>query len=124
MSCGRTFRISGSAVRAASRLWRRAYYVAIAPHHDGGPVATAAALHLAASVPNFFIQHVPCPEDAELTALCVPQSFRPALETARDGFLPLPHRSGPGHRCERSRRWRNTMLRREFLALGGAGLAS
>src|SRR5450759_3351760 len=39
------------------------YYVAIAPHHDGGPVATAAALHLAASVPNFFIQHVPRPQD-------------------------------------------------------------
>ena len=69
------------------------YYVAIAPHHDGGPVATAAALHLAASVPNFFIQHVPRPEDAadrEMRASIVSAG----LETARDGFLELPQ--GPG----------------------------
>ena len=39
------------------------YYVAVAPNHDGGPVATAAALHLAASLPNFFIQHIPLPAD-------------------------------------------------------------
>ena len=37
------------------------YYVAVAPFHDGGPIATAAALNLAASLPNFFIQQVPCP---------------------------------------------------------------
>jgi galactonate dehydratase len=69
------------------------YYVAIAPHHDGGPVATAAALHLAASVPNFFIQHVPRPEaaaDREMRAAIVSTG----LETARDGFLDLPR--GPG----------------------------
>ena len=35
------------------------YYVAAAPFHNGGPIATAAALHLAASLPNFFIQQVP-----------------------------------------------------------------
>lgn len=70
-----------------------AYYVAIAPHHDGGPVATAAALHLAASVPNFFIQHVPLPDDPldrEMRAAIVPGG----LETPRDGFLQLP--LGPG----------------------------
>jgi galactonate dehydratase len=69
------------------------YYVAIAPHHDGGPVATAAALHLAASVPNFFIQHVPYPEaaaDREMRTAIVSAG----LETARDGFLELPQ--GPG----------------------------
>ena len=69
------------------------YYVAIAPHHDGGPVATAAALHLAASVPNFFIQHVPRPEaaaDREMRAALVSAG----LETAHDGFLELPR--GPG----------------------------
>jgi galactonate dehydratase len=69
------------------------YYVAIAPHHDGGPVATAAALHLAASVPNFFIQHVPYPEaaaDREMRAAIVAAG----LETPRDGFLELPR--GPG----------------------------
>jgi len=70
-----------------------AYYVAIAPHHDGGPVATAAALHLAASVPNFFIQHVPLPDDPmdrEMRAAIVSGG----LEMPRDGFLRLP--TGPG----------------------------
>src|SRR5262249_37219267 len=35
------------------------YYVAVAPRHGAGPITTAAALHLAASLPNFFIQHIP-----------------------------------------------------------------
>jgi galactonate dehydratase len=70
-----------------------AYYVAIAPHHEGGPVATAAAIHLAASVPNFFIQHVPLPDDPkdrEMRAAIVSGG----LETPRDGFLQVP--AGPG----------------------------
>lgn len=72
-----------------------AYYVAIAPHHDGGPVATAAAIHLAASVPNFFIQHVPLPEDLkdrEMRDAIVPGG----VETPRDGFLRVPLRPGLG----------------------------
>lgn len=36
--------------------WADAYYVLIAPHNVGGPVSTAAALHLAACTPNFKIQ--------------------------------------------------------------------
>ena len=70
-----------------------AYYVAIAPHHDGGPVATAAAIHLAASIPNFFIQHVPLPhdpKDREMRSAIVSAG----LETPRDGFLQVP--TGPG----------------------------
>src|SRR5512146_2670454 len=31
------------------------YYVDLAPWHRGGPIANAAALHAAASIPNFFI---------------------------------------------------------------------
>lgn len=69
------------------------YYVAIAPHHDGGPVATAAALHLAASVPNFFIQHVPRPENAQDQAMRA-AIVSPGLETPSEGFLELPR--GPG----------------------------
>jgi galactonate dehydratase len=72
-----------------------AYYVAIAPHHDGGPVATAAAIHLAASVPNFFIQHVPLPpdpKDREMRAAIVPGG----IETPRDGFLQVPAGAGLG----------------------------
>lgn len=69
------------------------YYVAIAPFHDGGPVVTAAALHLAASLPNFFIQQVPYPtadEDRRMRARLAGES----LEIVKDGFLQLP--CGPG----------------------------
>jgi len=69
------------------------YYTAIAPHHEGGPIATAAALHLAASLPNFFIQQVPlteAPEDRAMRAGLGGAS----LEKPVDGFLSLP--AGPG----------------------------
>jgi galactonate dehydratase len=69
------------------------YYVAVAPYHDGGPIASAAALHLAASLPNFFIQQFPMPADekdrqmrAELTSA--------NIEEVRDGYAPLL--TGPG----------------------------
>jgi galactonate dehydratase len=69
------------------------YYVAVAPHHFAGPIGTAAAIHVAASIPNFFAQHVPipvAPEDKAMrAALCSPN-----LESGRDGFLSLPQ--GPG----------------------------
>jgi galactonate dehydratase len=69
------------------------YYVAVAPRHDGGPVATAAAIHAAASIPNFFVQHVPVPaasEDRNMRAELV----SPNLEAGHSGFLELP--KGPG----------------------------
>lgn len=69
------------------------YYVAVAPFHDGGPIATAAALNLAASLPNFFIQQVPFPaaeEDRRMRARLAGES----LETVKNGFLQLPR--GPG----------------------------
>jgi galactonate dehydratase len=31
------------------------WYVTVAPHNPGGPICTAAAMHLAAAVPNFYI---------------------------------------------------------------------
>jgi galactonate dehydratase len=69
------------------------YYVAVAPHHEGGPVGTAAAIHLAASIPNFFVQHVPVPSAAEDRAMR--QAIAgPGLESAHNGFLELP--KGPG----------------------------
>ena len=71
------------------------YYTAVAPHHEGGPIATAAAIHLAASLPNFFIQHVPfpsAPEDRRMRA----EIAGAALETVRDGFLALPTAPGLG----------------------------
>ena len=68
------------------------YYVAVAPSHAGGPVATAAALHAAASLPNFFIQQIPLAADRD-------REMRSALggresERVADGFAVLP--AGPG----------------------------
>ena len=31
------------------------YYIPVAPHNPGGPICMAAAMHLAAAIPNFFI---------------------------------------------------------------------
>jgi galactonate dehydratase len=70
-----------------------ANYVAVAPYHEGGPVATAAAFHLAASIPNFFIQQIPFPgaaDDRRMRAELAGAS----LETVTDGFAALP--TGPG----------------------------
>jgi galactonate dehydratase len=69
------------------------YYVAIAPNHEGGPIATAAALHLAASLPNFFIQHIPFPTDERDRRMRAELLSQP-VENVRDGFAALP--SGPG----------------------------
>jgi galactonate dehydratase len=55
------------------------YYVDVAPWHQGGAIAHAAALHAAASMPNFFIAESP----------------NPSVATApHDGFFALP--KGPG----------------------------
>jgi galactonate dehydratase len=56
------------------------YYVAVAPWHAAGPISTAAALHAAASIPNFFIVQLP--------------NSGAGSATARDGFFELP--KGPG----------------------------
>jgi galactonate dehydratase len=69
------------------------YYVAIAPHHDGGPVATAAGLHLAASLPNFFIQQIPVPAADEDRRMRAEIAGAP-IESAKDGYAALP--TGPG----------------------------
>jgi galactonate dehydratase len=55
------------------------YYVDVAPWHQGGPIAHAAALHLSASIPNFFIAQSPRGEVGG---------------ALRDGFFELP--KGPG----------------------------
>ena len=70
-----TYGISG--IRRLAAI-AETYYVAVAPWHDAGPIATAATLHLAASIPNFFIAQLPRSESASL----------------QDGFFELP--KGPG----------------------------
>lgn len=77
------------------------YYTAIAPHHTGGPVASAAALHLAASLPNFFIQEVPAVLDNAA------RQFRDELagapvEAVKDGYFALSRQPGLGLKVNES----------------------
>ncbi len=72
------------------------YYVAVAPRHNGGPVGTAAAIHVAASIPNFFIQHVPRSGGRSRIARCGVRSCLRALETGKGGFLELTKSPGLG----------------------------
>ena len=67
--------------------------MAVAPYHAGGPVGTAAALHLAASLPNFFIQQTPFAE-AEADRQMRAEIAGSTLEKVTDGYLSLP--TGPG----------------------------
>lgn len=69
--------------------WADAYYILVAPHNVGGPVSTAAALHLAACTPNFKIQE-------HFNDFCEPyvKLAAPGLPEITDGAFPLPQ--GPG----------------------------
>lgn len=68
------------------------YYVGIAPHNPNGPIATAASVHLCASIPNFFLlESIGSREDRALFAEVVDYP----LEMV-DGALPLPQRPGLG----------------------------
>lgn len=69
--------------------WANAYYVLIAPHNVGGPVSTAAALHLAASTPNFKIQ-----EYFNDFAEAFVKDAATGLPEVVDGYFALPE--GPG----------------------------
>ncbi len=66
-----------------------AYYIKVAPHNPNGPVATAASLHLAASIPNFLILE---------TAYAEP--YRSQVQkhglTIKDGWIDLPTAPGVG----------------------------
>jgi galactonate dehydratase len=78
-----------------------ANYIAVAPYHNGGPIGTAAALHLAASLPNFFVQQLPLPE-AEADRRFRSELAGATLETATDGYLALPAGVGLGLRINAS----------------------
>lgn len=69
--------------------WADAYYMLIAPHNVGGPVSTAAALHLAACTPNLKIQeHFNDFDDPYV------KESAPGLPEVVDGYFALPE--GPG----------------------------
>ena len=61
-----------------------AFYATIAPHNPLGPIALAAGLQLAASIPNFLIQ-----EQVTLGEGYLKKPF-----TVRGGYIDLP--TGPG----------------------------
>lgn len=65
------------------------YYVLVAPHNVGGPISTAAALHFAASTPNFKIQeHFNDFSDVWI------KTSAPGNPEVVDGYFALPQ--GPG----------------------------
>jgi galactonate dehydratase len=67
------------------------HYVLIAPHNVGGPVLTAASLHLAACTPNFKIQeHFNDFADQEVLQAA------PGLPPVIDGYFSLPTAPGLG----------------------------
>lgn len=69
--------------------WAEIYYILIAPHNVGGPVSTAAALHFAASTPNFKIQ-----EHFNDFAEGWVKESAPGNPEVVDGYFALPQ--GPG----------------------------
>lgn len=88
-------RLGITPIRRAGAL-AETYYVAIAPFHiSGGPVATAAAIQLAASLPNFFIQQVPLVVDSEERKLR-DDLVGGAVEAVTEGYFGLSLKPGLG----------------------------
>ena len=71
--------------------WAESHYVLVAPHNVGGPIPTAAALHLAACTPNFKIQeHFNDFVEAEVKLAA------PGNPEVVDGHFAVPDRPGLG----------------------------
>ncbi len=71
------------------------HYVAIAPFHAGGPIASVAAIHMAASLPNFYTQQIPvaaAEQDADMRAEITSGQH----ETGTAGFASLINKPGIG----------------------------
>ncbi len=81
----------GGCRRAAALA--EAYYTAIAPFHRGGPIGTAAALQVAASVPNSVALEVEFSTDQTETRMHESITGGPVPKVV-DGFFELP--TGPG----------------------------
>jgi galactonate dehydratase len=68
--------------------WAEPYQIAIAPHNNSGPVATAASAHLAATLPNFLILETPSRrpewEDDVLRGTGIVQQGHVSLERLRE----------------------------------------
>ncbi len=64
------------------------WYIPVAPHNPGGPICTAASMHLAAAIPNFLILEQMEPQRATRDALAHPPA------RLDNGFFIVP--DGPG----------------------------
>jgi galactonate dehydratase len=71
--------------------WADVYNVLVAPHNVGGPVSTAAALHVAACTPNFMIQ-----EHFNDFADSWVKQAAPGVPEVVDGYFALPTAPGLG----------------------------
>jgi galactonate dehydratase len=74
-----------------------AHYIAVAPYHDGGPLATMFGVHLGASLSNFYVQEAPFPASARDRSMRA-EILAGAAEMAQDGFAPLINQPGLGIR--------------------------
>jgi galactonate dehydratase len=81
-----------TAIRKAAAL-AETYYIAVAPYHRGGPIGAAAGIHVAASLPNSFIQETPF-FTHEATRKARREIAGGWDETPVEGFFPLLE--GPG----------------------------
>jgi galactonate dehydratase len=71
------------------------YYIATAPYHRGGPIGTAAGIHISASLPNSFIQEAPFSlNDADRDARS--EMAGGWDELPEEGFFELPEMPGLG----------------------------
>jgi galactonate dehydratase len=71
------------------------HYVAVAPYHGGGPVGTLAGIHLAAALPNSYIQEVPMPA-SDRDAVMRAELTSGNREVGEKGFAALLNRPGLG----------------------------
>jgi galactonate dehydratase len=74
-------------IAALAEIWQ----VSVAPHNPNGPVATAATLVIDAVIPNFVIQEMLAPWDAEWRHQVVE-----GCPSVCDGYLTIPDRPGLG----------------------------
>ncbi len=77
-----------TAARKAAAL-AEAYYTGIAPFHRGGPIGAAAALHVAASVPNFVAQELAFTIDERERRMNAEIASGTGFDVS-DGFIELP----------------------------------
>jgi galactonate dehydratase len=81
-----------TAIRKAAAI-AETYYIAVAPYHRGGPIGAVTGIHIAASLPNSFIQETPF-FTHEATRTARREIAGGWDETPVEGFFPLLE--GPG----------------------------